>query len=144
MAFGLLLVAAELVVPSFTIVWFGLGACVTGLLLLVAPTMPPALQLLIWTISSTALTVTWFSYFRPKMADRTKAGMSHEAILGESGMIVKPVIGPMEKGRIRFPIPVLGAEEWDCSSEFPLATGDYATVTGIEGHVLTVTKRQGG
>jgi hypothetical protein len=144
MAFGLLLVAAELVVPSFTIVWFGLGACVSGLFLLAAPTAPPALQLLVWALSSTALTVTWFSYFRPRMADRTKAGMSQEAILGESGMIVKPVTGPMEKGRIRFTIPLLGAEEWDCSSLSPLSAGDYATVTGIEGHVLTVTKRQGG
>ena len=82
MAFGLLLVAAELLVPSFTIVWFGLGACVTGLLLLAAPTAPVALQLLVWAVSSTAATVAWFNYFRPKMADRTKAGMSREAIVG--------------------------------------------------------------
>lgn len=143
-AFGLVLIAAELVVPSFTIVWFGLGACVTGLLLAVAPASPPTLQLLVWAVSSTALTVAWFNYFRPRMADRTNAGMSHEAILGETGMIVRPVTGPMEKGRIRFPVPVLGAEEWDCSSATALAAGDYATVTGIEGHVLTVAKRQGG
>ena len=40
LAFGLVLVGAELVVPSFTIVWFGLAACLVGVLLLLVPSMP--------------------------------------------------------------------------------------------------------
>jgi len=140
-AFGLALVGAELFVPSFTIVWFGLGACLVGLILLAAPAFPLALQLLVWAGASAGCTWFWFRYFRPRMIDRTTSGMSHEAILGESGMMLRPVSSPLERGRIRFAVPLLGAEEWDCISRDTLRAGDYARVTGIEGHVLTVEKR---
>jgi len=141
LAFGLVLIGLELVVPSFTIVWFGLGACLVGLILLVAPATPLALQLFVWAAASAACTWFWFRFFKPKMADRTKAGMSHEAIVGETGMMLRGVASPLERGRIRFAVPVLGAEEWDCSSSDTLRAGDYARVTGIEGHVLTVRKK---
>jgi len=140
LAFGLVLVGLELVVPSFTIVWFGLGACLVGLLLLVAPALPLGVQILIWAAASAACTWFWFRYFKPKMADRTTSGMSHEAILGETGMMLRGVSSHLERGRIRFAVPVLGAEEWDCISRDVLRAGDYARVTGIEGHVLNVEK----
>lgn len=40
----LLLVGAKMLVPSFTIVWFGLAACLVGVLLLIAPGLPLALR----------------------------------------------------------------------------------------------------
>jgi membrane protein implicated in regulation of membrane protease activity len=139
-AFGLLLGILELFVPSFTIIWFGLAAVITGFIMLPWPSMPLWLQLFIWAAASVASTVAWFRYFKPTMVDRTTAGMSKEAVIGETGMIVKPVAGPSEKGVIRFHVPILGAEEWTCISTGALANGDYARVTGIEGHVLLVEK----
>ena len=139
-AFGLVLVGAELIVPSFTIVWFGLAACLVGLLLLLAPAMPLALQVFIWAGASAACTWFWFRYFKPKMVDRTTSGMSREAIVGQTGMMLVGVSSNLDRGRIRFAVPVLGAEEWDCISRDPLRAGDYARVTGIEGHVLNVEK----
>ena len=67
--------------------------------------------------------------------------MSHEAIVGETGMMLRGVASHLDRGRIRFAVPVLGAEEWDCISRDALRAGDYARVTGIEGHVLTVEKK---
>ena len=141
LAFGLVLVGLELVVPSFTIVWFGIAACLVGFLLLLVPSMTLALQILIWAAASAACTWFWFRYFKPKMHDRTTSGMSHEAIVGETGMMLRGVASPLDRGRIRFAVPVLGAEEWDCISNDPLRAGDYARVTGIEGHVLTVKRK---
>ena len=140
LAFGLVLIGLELVVPSFTIVWFGLGACLVGLLLLIAPALPLGVQILVWAAASAACTWFWFRYFKPKMADRTTSGMSHEAIVGETGMMLRGVSSQLERGRIRFPVPVLGAEEWDCISRDALRAGDYARVTGIDGHVLNVER----
>jgi len=140
LAFGLVLVGAELVVPSFTIVWFGLAACLVGILLLAVPSLPLALQIFIWAAASAACTLFWFRYFKPKMADRTTSGMSREAIVGQSGMMLVGVASHLDRGRIRFAVPVLGAEEWDCISRDVLRTGDYARVTGIEGHVLNVER----
>lgn len=139
-AFGLLLVGAELIVPSFTIVWFGLAACLVGGLLFVAPATPLALQVFVWAAASAACTWFWFRFFKPKMADRTTSGMSREAIIGQTGMMLSGVASNLDRGRIRFAVPVLGAEEWDCFSRDVLRAGDPARVTGIEGHVLNVEK----
>ena len=67
-------------------------------------------------------------------------GMSSEAIVGQTGMMLRGVSTHLDRGRIRFAVPVLGAEEWDCISRDALRAGDYARVTGIEGHVLNVEK----
>ena len=74
------------------------------------------------------------------MVDRTTSGMSREAIVGQTGMMLVGVASHLDRGRIRFAVPVLGAEEWDCISRDALRPGDYARVTGIEGHVLNVEK----
>lgn len=139
--FGLVLVALELIIPSFTIVWFGLGACCVGLVMLPLPGLPLAGQLLLWAAASTAWTVFWFRWLKPRMTDRTKAGMSKDAIIGEIGIVVQPVQPPHVKGRIRFVIPLLGDEEWPCICDEALKLGDEARVVDIEGHVLRVTRK---
>jgi membrane protein implicated in regulation of membrane protease activity len=139
-ALGLALIGAEIFIPSFTIVWFGAGAVLVGLALLAAPGMALWVQIFLWSVVSSVLTWAWFRYFKPMMADRTKSGMSQEAIVGETGMILRGSQTALERGRIRFPVPLLGDEEWDCISDDVLRTGDYARVIGIEGHVLRVER----
>jgi membrane protein implicated in regulation of membrane protease activity len=124
-AFGLALIALELIVPSFTIIWFGLGACCVGLVMLPFAGLPLAGQMLLWAAASTVWTVLWFRWLKPRMADRTKAGMSKDAIIGEIGIVV----------------PVLGDDEWPCISTEALQPGDEARVVDIDGHVLRVVRK---
>ena len=49
---GIVLVLAELVIPSFFIVWFGLGALLVGLLLLAVPDLSLPTQIVAWTAAS--------------------------------------------------------------------------------------------
>ena len=141
LSFGLVLISAELFIPSFTIIWFGLGACFVGLFLHFSPRSSLTMQLFTWTAASSVLTFLWFRLLKPKMADKTTAGMSREAIVGEAGMVVKPNATPLEKGRVRFTLPVLGSEEWDYTSPDLFQPGDYVRVSGIDGHVLKVEKK---
>ncbi len=141
LSFGLILISAELFIPSFTIIWFGLGACLVGLFLFLFPESAFSLQLFMWTAASSVLTFLWFRLLKPKMPDKTTAGMSQEAILGEVGMVVKANATSLEKGRVRFTLPVLGADEWDYTSADLLQPGDYARISGIDGHVLKVGKK---
>jgi membrane protein implicated in regulation of membrane protease activity len=141
LTFGLILISAELFIPSFTIVWFGLGACLVGLFLYLFPESSFTVQLFTWTATSSVLTLLWFRILKPKMVDKTTAGMSQEAILGEAGMVIKSNFTSLDKGRVRFTLPVLGAEEWDFTSVDLLQPGDYVRVSGIDGHVLKVEKK---
>jgi membrane protein implicated in regulation of membrane protease activity len=111
-----------------------------GLFLHFFPESSFSVQLFTWTAASSVLTFLWFRLLKPKMLDKTTAGMSQEAILGEVGMVVKSNASSLEKGRVRFTLPVLGAEEWDYTSADLFQPGDYVRVSGIDGHVLKVEK----
>jgi membrane protein implicated in regulation of membrane protease activity len=136
---GLCLIGLELIVPSFTIIWFGLGALVVGFLKFGFPSFPVAGQVALWTFASICFTLMWFKYLKPK-GDRTHAGMSKEGIVGETGIIIRGTQDSYGRGVVRFRISVLGADEWGCYSEEVLKVGDSVRVVDIEGQILKVVK----
>ena len=135
---GVVLVVAEIFIPSFTIFWFGLGAIVVGLLMTLV-TLSFTAQILIWTVSSVAFTALWFKYLKPKMTDRTSAGISRDAAIGEAGQVIK---APTEhsRGQVRFTTPVLGDDEWDFISDDDVRIGDRFFIKEISGNTLIVVK----
>ncbi len=140
---GILLATAEIFVPSFTLLWFGLGAALVGGILAIAPGMDFSWQVLIWAASSTVFTVLWFRYFKPTMADHTKAGISLEAVIGEVGQIIQVPQGG-HRGMVRFPKPILGSQEWPCLSEETLAEGDRVFVRELSGNTFVVSTQRAG
>jgi membrane protein implicated in regulation of membrane protease activity len=136
---GLCLIGAELIVPSFTIIWFGLGALIVGVVQLLWSGFPLWGGLLLWAISSIVFTILWFRYLKPR-TDRTKSGLAKEAILGERGMVMRGTGHLYERGRVRFQISLLGADEWDCFADQELQVGDAVRVIDIEGQMLKVEK----
>jgi len=131
--------AALIFIPSFTIFWFGLGAILVAGVLLMLPDLAISWQLFIWAIASCILTFLWFKLLKPLMADRTQAGLSREAILGETGQVIK-IPEQENRGIVRFTTPLLGADEWPFISEQDLAVGDRVVVRDISGNTLIVEK----
>lgn len=138
--FGMLLMIAELLIPSFTIFWFGLGALATGALLVFVPDMALQWQLVVWAVSSSVMTFLWFKYFRKIAPDRTSAGVGREAVIGEAGAVVS-LPGENERGRVRFTTPVLGSSEWPFICEAAVSIGDRVYIKDISGNTLIVEKR---
>lgn len=137
---GMLLILSEMLVPSFTLLWFGLAALLTGLLLLLVPDLDLSYQLLVWALSSIGFTVLWFKYFKPTMIDKTKAGISREAVTGETGLVIK---APRDdtRGVVRFPMPLLGSDEWEFICSTPCSVGDRVEVVDVSGNTLVVSTR---
>ena len=140
LVFGMLLIIAELFIPSFTVFWFGLGAIIVALILWLLPRMAFSWQLFIWAIASIVFTFLWFKFFKPLMTDRTKAGIGREAVLGESGRVIKIPEGD-RRGVVRFSAPLLGADEWLFICEQEVITGDRVFVKDVSGNTLIVEKR---
>lgn len=141
---GVALLVIEVIIPSFTVFWFGLGALVVGLVLWVAPGLPLAWQLLILVVASSIFAFLWFKYLKPRMIDRTNAGIAREAAIGESGQVIKvPVYNGGSEGgigRVRFTTPILGGDEWAFRCEQPVALGDKVYIKEIAGNTLVVVK----
>lgn len=136
---GIVLAGAEMFLASFTLLWFGLGALVVGLLLLIFPSMSLSFQIVLWIIFSCACAVFWFWYFQPRMVDKTKAGIAREAAIGESGTVIKlPLDG--QRGTVRFTTPILGDDEWAFICEQDIQVGDRVFIKDFSGNTLIVIK----
>lgn len=134
---GLLLIMLELVIPSFFVLWFGLGALLVGVILLLTDLSLP-LQLGLWALASAAMAVLWFKVFKPNR-HKTLIGTAAGEVLGEVGLLVGAV-EPFQRGRVRFQRPILGAEEWACVAEQNIRAGERVRLVSVEGSYLKVAK----
>jgi len=135
---GLVLIVAEIFIPSFTILWFGLGALVVGVAALLFE-ISFSIQVLIWTVFSVLFTVLWFKLVKPKMVDSSNSQAARESAIGESGQVIKLPAGDT-KGKLRFSTPILGEDEWEFSCEAEVDLGDRLHIQEISGNVLVVAK----
>lgn len=135
---GLGLVLLELAIPAFYIIWFGLGAILVGLVVLVSPLLDLAVQIGLWVMASLAMTVLWFRVFR-RAQNKTLAGTASGEVIGEVGLLVGAV-APFQRGRVRFQRPILGSDEWACMADTEIAAGERVKVLSVEGSLVKVGK----
>ena len=135
---GIALILAELAIPSFFIVWFGLGAVLVGLLMVALPQLSLTAQLALWTVASLAMVVLWFRVFKRSFF-KTRVGTADGEVIGEIGVLVSAV-APFERGKVRFQRPLLGSEEWVCLADSAIAAGERVRVVAVEGSFLKVGK----
>jgi len=136
---GIGLGLAELAVASFFVIWFGLGAVLVGLVVLLAPGLSFGIQILLWTLASVAMTVLWFRVFR-RDAEKTRSGQADE-VLGEIGVLVRAVepLGVSSgRGEVRFQKPVMGSDIWPCLADEAIPAGERVRVLAVDGQLLRV------
>ncbi|HEX5127738.1 MAG TPA: NfeD family protein [Rhodocyclaceae bacterium] len=131
---GFVLVVAELAVPAFFIVWFGIAALVVGLLAALLPFLSLSVQLVIWAILSIVMVVLWFRVF--KQPTETRSGTA-DSITGEVGLLVRDV-EPFHPGQVRFQRPILGSDMWDCVADATIKTGTRVRVLAVEGKTVRI------
>ena len=74
---------------------------------------------------------------KPLSIDKTKAGLPREATIGQIGMVIQTELAH-DQIIVRFPMPILGADEWNCRSTTPVKVGDRVRVIDISGNDLIV------
>ena len=134
--FGLLLITLELLTPVFVMLWLGLAAVIIGVIDLIIP-LGFSTQLIIWAVLSTLFVFLWHKLISPKMANRTLAGLSREAIIGQTGMVIF-YNEEQGRGKLKFPAPIIGNDEWAFIYDGTLKNGDKVQVVDISGNSLIV------
>jgi len=134
---GILLILFELIIPSFTAMWFGLAAVVVGVFLWFQPALSGSLQILIWASLSGLLTFFWFRFFKPKKGSHLAL---KEEVEGELGLVVT-LSSSARPGVVRFSSPLLGEDEWAFKSEDTLEIGQQVVVSDVQDNILNVRKR---
>ncbi len=127
---GIALTLLELLIPSFFVLWFGLGALLVAAVLWLWPALPFTAQLLLWIAASAAMVVLWFRVFQPSRFTQ-QLDAEREKIVGEIGLIVSPV-DTGSRGQVRFQRPLMGAEVWQCVADTPIGIGERVRVCSVE------------
>jgi len=126
---GLLLIASEMIIPGFTIFFFGAGALLTALATLIIPGMGVGAQTLLWAGSSIAA----FLFLRKRFRSVLKGTIIYrdgdaDKYAGREAEVITP-IAPDTPGRIRFQ-----GTSWEAISyDETLPAGEKALILRQEG-----------
>lgn len=137
---GMILSLLEIFAPSFVLLIFGMSAGIVAAFLYALPELELSTQVIIWALSICLNAAVWFKIVKPKLTDRTMAGLSIEMISNKTGIVLEPPNEAVKHGRLRFSVPILGNDEWEFLSEDALAPGDRVRVIDVSGNTLIVTK----
>ncbi len=133
LAFGLALLAIELLGTAGYFLWLGLSALIVGVLLTL---VPMSWQLQWVAFAAFALITTWLWWRRQFKADRQSdaerdLNQKNKQLIGQVVRLDEDF--PAGKGRIR-----VGDTTWSALSEQDLSSGQQVKITEVNGIILTI------
>jgi membrane protein implicated in regulation of membrane protease activity len=131
---GIIVSLLELVIPSFTALWFGIGMVMVGGIVYAYPEIDTAYQVLLLSLFSASLTVVWYRYLKKEPIDN----LALKDVQGLRGLIIKDQ-GQSNNGVIRFSTPLNGKDEWPFKSEDKIIVGEQAEVIDLQDDVLIIS-----
>ena len=131
---GLVLVLAEMVIPGFFLLWFGVGAFLASLLAFLG--LSRNIQSVVFLASSCVLLIfsrTIFKSVLLRAPERVATNM--EALRGRSGITVKAIEGTLTPGEVK-----VGGEMWAavCDDGTQIAEGAKVEVLEVVGNKVRV------
>ncbi len=124
-----LLAADALLINIYYLIWFGAGAALVGLALLLFPDAPFALQIVLWGAVSALLLLQWIFWLRPRYEGK-RASEAKKQLPGQAGVVVRFNDGA---GVLRLQRPVGGRDVWDFSSGKSRKPGERVVIGAVSG-----------
>jgi hypothetical protein len=131
---GIVLMIVEVAAPGAFFLWMGISAFVTGLVLLVLPSMGWEYQFLVFALFTVVSIIAWRRYLksRPIATDRPGLNRRGEQYIGREFTLAEPIVNGVGKVRI-------SDTSWKIEGQ-DLPEGSKIKVTGTHGTVLKVEK----
>jgi membrane protein implicated in regulation of membrane protease activity len=128
---GVVLLAAEILVPGVFLVWIGIAAVVTGLFALLFG-IGIAGQLGLFALYSVLAVMVGRRFYGVKGIEGTDPRLNDRAaqLVGRRVLVIQPV--DEDSGRVR-----VGDSEWSARGG-PADAGERVRITGVEGNCLIV------
>ena len=135
MSLGVILMILELLVPGTFLIWFGLGAVLTGLSVFIFSGLSVSAQLLIFVIMSlicVAFGILVYAkiFGKNKEDDHNKKTGAHRYV-GQHFTVIEPI----KNGRGKISV---GDSVWIATSNKDFKKGDEVTVIDVKGTQLIV------
>ncbi len=131
---ALLLIAGELMMPGYFLLWIGIAAAVMGVLLWIFPAMGVLLQAVLFAVLALASCLAYARWLRARIERGTPGGerlnRRGEQMVGQRYELVEPIVNG--RGKVR-----VGDGQWLVSGpDLPL--GSTVEVVAVDGTTLMV------
>ena len=130
---ALVLIAAEMILPGYFLLWIGVAAGVMGLVTLVAPSLPAIAQAVVFALLALASCVVYWRYIRPLAEQRDDQPLLNrrgKKLVGEHFVLIEPIVNG--RGKVK-----VGDGQW--LAEGPeLPAGSEVEVVSVDGTTLRV------
>lgn len=129
---ALLLFAAEAIAPGAFMLWLGLAAAATFVIVLLAPGMTVLAQVVAFAILSVLAILVWRRWFRGRgrSSDQPKLNRRAEQLVGQVAVLVDPIVDG--QGRLQIADAFWTIRGPDASA------GTRVRIASTDGMVLTV------
>ena len=131
---GLALVVAEILIPAFFVLWFGVGALVAALLAFLG--MSQAVQVSAFLAISFLLLVFSRTIFQSMLfRSQQSVATNVEALKGRQAVVLKAIDGSLKTGSVK-----IGGEVWSaiCEEETQILEGAKVEVLDVVGNKVQV------
>ena len=135
-ALGLVLLAVEMASGTFYVLWFGIAALCTAVAVWLFPTMPHAIQFVVFAALAISSLAIWKLNYK-KNEIHSRVGQAQGEEIGRVGTVFE-ACGPNQAGKIRFTQGLMGAREWAAIGNKAIAEGAEARVIAVEGNTLRI------
>ncbi len=131
---ALVLIIIEMMAPGFFLMWIGGAAAVTGLITMIAPSLPWQAQFVLFGVLAIASVVGARYYFKRNPIETTDATLNKRGAqyIGRTFSLEEAIVNGF--GKVRVGDSVWRAEGPD------LPAGDRVKVIGVDGAALKVEK----
>lgn len=133
---ALLLVAFELVMPGYFMLWIGVAAAATGVLMLAVPELSLLWQAVAFALLSMLSCLAYWRWIRPRLqrvrGEATLLNRRGQQLVGQRYVLVEPIVNGRGKARV-------GDGVWLVSGADQPA-GQTVVVTAVEGSTLHVRR----
>jgi membrane protein implicated in regulation of membrane protease activity len=131
---ALVLIIIEMMAPGFFLMWIGAAAAVTGLVTMIAPSLPWQAQFVLFGVLAIASVVGARYYFKRNPIETTDATLNKRGAqyIGRTFSLEEAIVNGF--GKVRVGDSVWRAEGPD------LPAGDRVKVIGVDGAALKVEK----
>ncbi|GGZ53372.1 membrane protein [Lysobacter xinjiangensis] len=126
------LIAAEVIAPGAFMLWLGIAAAATCLIVFALPELPVIAQMLVFAVLSVASVLAYRHWFRGagRSSDQPALNRRAEQLIGR----VEPLVAPIVDGRGRVQI---ADALWDVEGP-DLPVGTRVRIVGVRGMTLEV------
>ena len=130
---GVILIALEMVIPGFILLWFGIAAVAIGILAFIVPSMAWEIQIFLFALFSVVSIFAWKKLHKGSKADdpeETFLNQRGKNLIGRKTVLIEGIVDGVGKIQIDDTF-------WRVEGE-DLPEGSHVEITGASGATLTV------